>query len=224
MNHRYCLNQQLRELDQSAEDFLFMVHVGDIKSGQTRECEPEIYSDVAEIFSNKDNALNYDTRDIFFIVGDNDWCDCNDPESALSYWMNNFGNGQKTNGLNTGPNPYGFGTMSDSNIVVEYDFQGNSQSSSNYPTSASNFAFFHNLVLFVGINQVGGSSIGDESERVANNFEWVKSNMEYYADRGMKTLVVFAHADMGNARSTYFGNPFQKLLRNQYPDMLVVYM
>ena len=195
-----------------------------MKSGQTRTCEPEMFSDVAEIFANERNALHYDTRDVFFLIGDNDWNDCNSPSQAFSYWMNNFGNGKKTNGLNTGPNPYGFGTMSDPNIEVDYDFQGNQQSSQIYPSSASNLAFFYEGVLFVGLNQVGGSSVGDESERVANNFNWVRTNMAKYKSQGMRTLIVFAHADMGSARYEYFGRPFQELLRSQYPDMLVVYM
>ena len=206
-----------------AHPSLFIVHVGDIKYGQVTNCLPEYYSDVAEIFAHKSNALHYDTRDVFFLIGDNDWNDCNDPDSAFSYWMNNFGNGQKTNGKNTGPNPYGFGTMSNPNIEVIYDEQGNQDGSTVYPSSASNFAFYHRRVLFVGINQVSGSDVGDESERVRNNFLWVKNNMEKYASQGMRTLVVFAHSYMSGARQTYFGSPFQELLSNAYPDMLVIY-
>lgn len=130
----------------------------------------------------------------------------------------------QTNGGNIGPNPYGFGTFSDPNLraTLEYDWQDNDGSSTNYPTSASNFAFFHNKALFVGINQVGGS-VGDESVRVANNFNWVKTNMVKYAPRGMKTLVVFAHATMTSYRYKHFGKPFEELLEGNYPDLLVLY-
>lgn len=81
--------------------YKFIVHVGDIKAGWT-DCNAEKYSDVAEIFAHESNQLHYDTRDVFFAIGDNDWNDCDDPDSALSYWMNAFGNGKKMNGRNTG--------------------------------------------------------------------------------------------------------------------------
>ena len=205
--------------------YSFIVHVGDIKSGQTRDCVNEYYSDVADIFAHPWNSYYYDTRDCFFLVGDNDWCDCNDPGSSFSYWMNNFGNGNKNNWINRGPNPNGFGTFSNSNMrqTLEYDYDGADSSSSYYPSSASNFAFFINKVLFVGINQVGGAELGDESTRVRNNYQWVKSKMEKYAEEDMRTLVILAHAPMSGARWEYFGRPFQALLQDSYPDMLVLY-
>lgn len=225
-NERYCLNKQLRELDPSSMEhpYKFIIHVGDIKSGPVT-CVSTSYSDVAQIFSHSSNTLHYDPRDVFFIVGDNEWTDCASRTNGFMWWMNNFGNGRKTNGGNTGPNPYGFGTFRDSNMkaTLEYDWQDNSGSSSVYPTSATNFAFFYNKVLFVGINQVGGGTVGDESTRVNNNFEWTKSNMAKYAAQGMRTLVVFAHAPMTGARLTYFGSPFKLLLLNEYPDVLVLY-
>eukprot|EP00804_Cyclotella_cryptica_P023840 CCRYP_018128-RA/>CCRYP_018128-RA protein AED:0.04 eAED:0.04 QI:874/1/1/1/1/1/3/451/571 len=226
-NHKYCLNQQLRELTpaQMEYPYAFIVHVGDIKSGQTKDCVSEYFSDVADIFSSPLNDYYYDTRDCFFLVGDNDWCDCDDPGSAFAYWMNNFGNGRKYTWINRGPNPNGFGTFSHSNMrtTLEYDDDGSSDSSQYYPSSASNFAFFLNKVLFVGINQVGGAEIGDESTRVRNNFNWVKNKMETYAQLDMRSLVVFAHAPMSGARWEYFGQPFQSFLRDNYPDILVLY-
>ncbi|KAL3796259.1 hypothetical protein HJC23_008579 [Cyclotella cryptica] len=223
---RYCLNKQLRGLDPSSMEFPynFIVHIGDIKSGQVA-CQSSSYSDVAQIFSHASNTIYYDPRDVFFIVGDNEWTDCSSRTQGFSWWMNNFGNGRKTNGGNTGPNPYGFGTFSDSKMraTLEYDWQDNDGSSSYYPTSATNFAFFYNKVLFVGINQVGGGTVGDEATRVRNNFLWTKNNMAKYASQGMRTLVVFAHAPMTGARQAYFGDPFKQLLLDEYPLLLVLY-
>lgn len=147
----------------------------------------------------------------------------------MTKWMNTFGNGQKTHEkINFGPNPYKFGTFSDKNSglqsTLEYDSQDNDGSSPDYPSSASNFVFFKNGVLFVGINQVGDGVIGDEADRVRNNFVWVSSNMAHYASQGLRTLVVFAHASMDGPRYTYFGEPFRKLLlTNAYKDILVLY-
>jgi hypothetical protein len=161
------------------------------------------------------------------LVGDNEWIDCVNPQNGMRHWMNTFGNGNKTHeGINTGPNPYGFGTLSNAEMrsTLEYDEQDNDGVSEHYPSSASNFAFYHNQTLFVGINQVGGETIGDEDTRVANNFVWVSSRMAKYAPQGMRTLVVFAHASMNGARYTYFGEPFKKLLlTDPYKDLLVLY-
>ena len=66
--------------------FKFIAHVGDIKSGRTT-CYESSFSDVAEIFTHNSNALNYDPRDVFFVPGDNEWVDCQDPDQAWRWWM-----------------------------------------------------------------------------------------------------------------------------------------
>lgn len=77
---------QLRELDQARMDFKFMVHVGDIKYGQT-SCYESSFKDVADIFSHETNAINYDLRDCFFVPGDNEFQDCQDKHQAHRWWM-----------------------------------------------------------------------------------------------------------------------------------------
>ncbi|KAL7537013.1 hypothetical protein ACHAWF_005634 [Thalassiosira exigua] len=218
---RYCLNEQLRSLDPGLMmyPYNFIVHAGDIKISGI-ECNEEAYSEVAQIFAHTSNKIHYDTKDVFFLVGDNEWSDCMNRDKAFSFWMNSFGNGQKTNGRNTGPNPYGFGTLSDVAQTVTYDDQGGNSNSTSYPTSASNFAFYINQVLFLGIHQMS-KKIGDEESRAANNFQWVKSNMEKYAAQ-MKTVVIFAHTRLLINRK-YFGFPFQALLKEEYPDVFCLY-
>ena len=213
---RYCLNDQLRGLT-TQTPYKFILHIGDIKSSWT-DCDQEAYSDIAEIFSHPSNRIHYNRRDVFFLIGDNEWSDCDSINTALTLWMNSFGNGQKTNGRNTGPNPNGFGTLSDPNVArtLVYDDRGENSNSPFYPSSASNFSFFHKMVLFVGINQVGGQ------DALPNNYQWVKKQMARYGDR-MKTVVVFAHADMRGSRWDDFGRPFQRLLREEYPTVFCLY-
>ncbi len=93
-----------------------------------------------------------------------------------------------------------------------------------YPTSAGNFAFYTSNVLFIGINQVGGGTVGDESTRVQGNYKWVESNMAKYSTQGMRALVVFAHASMISTRSQYFGTPFMTSLRQKYSSVKVLYL
>jgi len=74
---RYCLNRQLRDIDQSQMDFKFLAHVGDLKWGATK-CYQSSFKDVAEIVSHSKNAKGYDTRDFFIVPGDNEFQDCQD--------------------------------------------------------------------------------------------------------------------------------------------------
>ncbi|KAL3789400.1 hypothetical protein ACHAW5_010195 [Stephanodiscus triporus] len=91
------------------------------------------------------------------------------------------------------------------------------------PYNGGNFAFYTDGVLFVGVNQVGGGIVGDEASRVDGNYKWVKYNMDTHLSRGMRAIVVFAHASMGSARQTYFGAPFMSLLKtNAYSNLTSV--
>ena len=82
---RYCLNRQLRDIDQSQMDFKFLAHVGDLKWGRTK-CYPSSFKDVAEIISHSKNAKGYDTRDFFIVPGDNEFQDCQNQFTNGSAW------------------------------------------------------------------------------------------------------------------------------------------
>eukprot|EP00578_Thalassiosira_sp_NH16_P000352 CAMPEP_0181138278 /NCGR_PEP_ID=MMETSP1071-20121207/34160_1 /TAXON_ID=35127 /ORGANISM="Thalassiosira sp., Strain NH16" /LENGTH=367 /DNA_ID=CAMNT_0023225101 /DNA_START=46 /DNA_END=1145 /DNA_ORIENTATION=- len=215
-DQRYCLNKQLRQLDQEQMGFKFMAHVGDIKWGKTL-CYESSFSDISEIFTHPSNALNYDARDCFFVPGDNEFQDCQDVDQAWRWWMQYFGNGNITK-TGIGSNENGFGTLSDPDISVDY--QSLRLENGFYPTSAGNFAFFTDDVLFMGIHQVGGGTVGDESTRVHRNYQWVEQNMARRHAEGMR----FAHASIRSKRRQYFGNPFMRLLREKYPDISVLYI
>ena len=195
-----------------------MVHVGDIKKGW-ESCDEERYTDIAEMFVHQDNALNYDARDCFFVPGDNEWSDCSDRDQAWKYWMESFGNGNMQQRTGVGPNMNSFGTLSDPSIDVAY--QTESLINRFYPSTASNFAFLTDNVLFIGINQVGGSSIGDEPARLSGNYQWVEEKMTEY---NPKVLVIFAHARFTGTRWSYFGEPFTRLMQRSYPHVATLYL
>jgi hypothetical protein len=73
------LRQQVAELPADAE---FVVHVGDIKTGQT-PCEAKYYQDAADI-------LKQSKIPVFILPGDNEWNDCTDPDSAWTLWTKHF--------------------------------------------------------------------------------------------------------------------------------------
>ena len=207
LDDRYCLNQQLRNIDLSTEDGpSFMVHVGDIKvSSGAVPCNNRAYSDVASIFSHQSNAINYNPEDVFFVVGDNEWMDCWRPDDAWELWTEHFGPN----------NTFGFGTFRSKGIAVERQTD-----------RSENFAFFMNNVLFIGLNIIGGKDAGDESVRLVQDFNFTRSKLEHYSDSNydMKATVIFGHAFLRGVRRTYFGNDLFALLRDQYQDLPVMYL
>eukprot|EP00585_Thalassiosira_rotula_P025389 CAMPEP_0196250628 /NCGR_PEP_ID=MMETSP0913-20130531/45626_1 /TAXON_ID=49265 /ORGANISM="Thalassiosira rotula, Strain GSO102" /LENGTH=71 /DNA_ID=CAMNT_0041536641 /DNA_START=15 /DNA_END=227 /DNA_ORIENTATION=- len=48
--------------------------------------------------------------------------------------------------------------------------------------------------------------------------------MAKYHSQQMRAVVVFGHATIVNARRQYFGLPFMKLLRMEYPEVVVLYV
>lgn len=142
--------------------------------------------------------------------------------SSFVHFKLDFGNGNRSDVTGIGRNKYGFGSLSDPNIQVSYQQQP--LVNGFYPHSASNFAFYTNNVLFVGINQVDGGVLGDESTRVHANYIWVRDNMAQYKSKGMRVIIIFSHANLHGARRDYFGIPFMRLMRNQYRDVLALYI
>ena len=138
------------------------------------------------------------------------------------YFSTDFGNGNRSkSGILK--NSIGFGTLSDPNIKVNYENKALVNNRRDYPSSSSNFAFFTENVLFVGINQVGGGKHGDESTRVHANYKWVETNLNKYISQGMRAIVIFAHAHMTSTRREYFGKPFMSLMRN-HRDIKAIYI
>lgn len=73
------LPQQIAKLPADAE---FVVHVGDIKGGQTA-CDEGVYQKVS-------GMLLQSKVPVFIIPGDNEWNDCTNPDQAWKYWDQYF--------------------------------------------------------------------------------------------------------------------------------------
>lgn len=74
------LNQQIEDLPKDAE---FVVHLGDIKGGQPKEC-PE------EVFYEAFGMLAQAPVPVFVVPGDNEWNDCTDVAQAWEFWTKYF--------------------------------------------------------------------------------------------------------------------------------------
>lgn len=70
------------ELHDSLSSASFVVHVGDIKSGQD-PCDESVYQDVSNILKEFETPT-------FIILGDNEYNDCDDPDQARAYWDQYF--------------------------------------------------------------------------------------------------------------------------------------
>lgn len=176
-------------------------------------CDYAAYDDIGSIFSHTDNAINYDPRDCFFVPGDNEWNDCEYLDESWNLWMEHFGPN----------NTFGFGTFSSGNINVE---RQTSVTRRPGVDRSENFAFFINKVLFVGLNIVGSDDMGDEDVRLVQNLDWTRDKLSYYSKHGMQAAAVFGHGliTRKDAKREYFGDGFTALLREEYPELPVMYM
>ena len=74
------LPRQIAELPRDAE---FVIHLGDIKTGNT-PCDETVYAKVSGL-------LGQSAARLFIIPGDNEWNDCADPDAAWQLWRRHFG-------------------------------------------------------------------------------------------------------------------------------------
>jgi len=79
-NEATKLTRQMQELP---TDGAFLVHVGDIRKDDDKDCERKEYSDVASI-------LRLSRIPVFVLLGDNDWTDCPNRVQAFGYWKDEF--------------------------------------------------------------------------------------------------------------------------------------
>lgn len=73
------LPQQVADLP---DDGLFVIHVGDIKSGGA-PCDEAVYKKVS-------GMLSKSRTPVFIIPGDNEWNDCTDPAPSWAFWQQYF--------------------------------------------------------------------------------------------------------------------------------------
>jgi len=136
----------------------FIVHIGDMLTGS---CDEKKYADLAQIMKGF-------AAPAYFVVGDNEYTDCDNPAQALAYWKKHF-------------------------LNFEQNFCG-APIAEHQSIRSENFSFMWNGVLFVGINLVGASSIHDQNEwdtRMQHDADWVSQQFQAKVSQ-VRAAVIFA--------------------------------
>jgi len=166
-----------------------MIHLGDVRdgkpdpiTGEIRECEESLYSDIAETFERSPVPT-------FFIPGDNGWLDCSNVNEAYSFWEKHlFYFNERTD--------LGWPGLGASNGVHRWDsFPADVERTT---TRSELFSFLLDSVLFIGLSLPGSGRSGGHNwdpidELLADNVQWTQENFAAYADE-MDAVVLFGHA------------------------------
>ncbi|MEM7234809.1 MAG: hypothetical protein AAF517_21700, partial [Planctomycetota bacterium] len=162
------LRKQIETLPIDAE---FVLHVGDIKTSTT-PCEDGLYSRIAEMMARS-------KRQIFIVVGDNEWNDCPDPNAAWELWKKHY---------------------------LHYDKRWKSQFSVvRQEKRTENFAFVRKGVLFLGLNIVGGrvNSRVEWNRALLEALEFTRGQVKLH-HASLRRVVIQAHANPNANHRLYF--------------------
>ncbi|KAG7356989.1 hypothetical protein IV203_001677 [Nitzschia inconspicua] len=150
----------------SIDGTTFMIHLGDWNSPYATSCAESSYTRNVEVF--QQSAIP-----VYFVLGDNEFNDCPNPDQALSFWYDHL---------------LGFETQ----FWPEPAWNVTRQT----PDHPANFAFGVRNVLFIGLSLVGGIVHNQEEwdTRHSANLRWINETVAA-RDGDFETLVVMAHAD-----------------------------
>jgi len=145
----------------------FIVHLGDWNSPGSNggNCPRETYEEAYNWYSSSSVPM-------YFVMGDNEYNDCNNPDQAYSFWLDYFETYYQEHW--------------EKNKDVKVKHQN---------VRAENWAFVSKRILFVGINLVGGR-MHDRAEwdtRFEDNLAWIEKTHEDNQGK-MDAIFIFAHA------------------------------
>ena len=157
-NSEYALIQQYAVNHNLYSPSAFIVHIGDMLTGS---CDEKKYADLAQIMKGFKAPA-------YFVVGDNEYTDCDNPAQGLAYWKKYF-------------------------LNFEQNFCG-APLAEHQSLRSENFSFMWNGVLFIGINLVGASTIHDQNEwdiRMQDDADWVSQQFQAKVSQ-VRAAVIFA--------------------------------
>ena len=204
---------QLRKLlkQSEQEDFAFLIHVGDIKSGDD-PCSDTLLENMRELFHNYPKPVVYS-------IGDNEWTDCHstggNPIERLAKLRQRF--------------------FADQDILRLQELQTKHQSDcAQFTPYVENYRFTKSDVLFVVIHVCGSSnnkrtgnpaSMKEFTERNAANLAFLKESFQKAHEKQLAGVVIVMHAnpDFENGQADGFQETIA-LIRDlvaEYPGPVV---
>jgi hypothetical protein len=173
---------------------LFSLYIGDIKSSGT-PCNNATFQEAAGFMA----ASAVPT---FFVVGDNEWNDCDDPDAALALWRSMF-------------------------VRFDRKYWDHDLQVTTMPGRPESFSFMNRGTLFIGLNLVGSPVIDwtEWNDRTTTQWEWTRSLIEGQGgDEPIGAIVIFFHANL-DGKHRRFVDPLisyvQNDLQNSIPIMLI---
>ena len=165
------LRDQLEDITDDAheDNAVFIVHVGDIFTASEEECVADTYEEVADIF------LKNSPLPTFVLPGDDDWANCEDPDTAFTHWSNTFLNFEENwSGVNRVPKRVKRQNEREENFALKYD-----------------------EVLFLGLNIIGGEETSENAKewdtRFQDCFDFAEEKINEQDD-SLRAVIIFGHA------------------------------
>ena len=164
----------------SESDAHFLVHLGNIHNSDVTACESTTYTRVADMMEDAS------TLPIFIIPGEEDWNDCDDPDSAWDAWISTFEL---------------YNQRWDLTSVVD----GDALTVFREKNQLENWAFVVKGVLFVGVHVVNGIVPDTNEFRHRNklNMQWIKG-MSKQHEAAIRAVVVCGNAQPGHSTNAGF--------------------
>ena len=175
------------------KDHLFLIHVGDIKSGGAR-CDDSYYLKIKDIF-------NLSKKPLIYTPGDNEWTDCHrknnggyEPLERLNKLREVFFSDNKS--------------LGQQKLIL----QKQSNTMQNYAAFVENNRWTTHEVMFITINQPGSNNnrdskvpgaIDEYTARNEANMAWLKSSFK--AAKNKKAIVVAMQSDTTIVTEEVFG-------------------
>jgi Calcineurin-like phosphoesterase len=178
----------------------FLIHLGDIRANNGMNCQRAEYESVASILRTNSPVP------VFMLLGDNEWNDCLNPDTALGFWDDSF---------------LFFHNQWSHSLSVTYQ-----------PGRPYNFAIWLEDAIIFGVRIVGGD-VPDDNERqtrLADQIAWIKETVLDYVDdqnnQGRTTgrIVIASHANPNSRHATFYDaleDFVENTLLNSHPILLL---
>jgi predicted phosphodiesterase len=131
---------------------------------------------------------------VFIVLGDNDWNDCDNSDDAYGYWKDEF-------------------------LGFESRHWNHNFKITHQDDVEENFSFVHKGSLFMGLNMVGRSALGQSAweERMTSQSNWVIQTVRDYRQEavpGMERVFLFGHANPRSKHDSFF-DPLKEFIRDE---------